>query len=227
MTTKVLLIVTSHDKLGDAGRKTGIYLPEFFYLYTILLQSHYMVDVASPNGKKAPIDPSSICEECMVYDTYLQDTRPLQDIDPKDYQAFVILGGHGAMWDLPYHKELQRILMSASIQQKIIAAIDHGSAALIGLKNIDGTPLIKGKKVTGFSNDEEAELRLSSVMPFLLEDKLKDAGALYSCAPKWHSHIIIDGHLVTGQNPASAHGVGEAVCKMIIRSEVQTTKVMS
>jgi putative intracellular protease/amidase len=215
MSTNVLLIGTSHGKLGDTGRDTGIYLPDLFHVCAVFLQSHCTVHVASPEGMEVPIDPGSICEEYMAYSTYVQNTQPLQSIDPEEFCAFVVLGGHGAMWDLPHHEELQRIFSNAHAQRKIIATICHGSAALIGLKNGDGTPFVQGKRLTGSSNSEEEALGLSNVMPFLLEDVLKHAGALYSCNPKWHPHIIIDGNLVTGQNPASALTLSETVYKML------------
>jgi putative intracellular protease/amidase len=211
MKKKILLIVTGHYTLGDTGRATGLSLPTLALPYEVFLQAGYQVAVASPQGGPAPLDPQSILEELKPYMLFTQQTLPLHSIMPEAYDAFFVVGGHGVMWDLPEHPALQHLLPSAFDKGKVIAAVCHGPAALVHLKQPDGHLLLKGKKVTGFSNHEEAAIGLAQIVPFLLEDTLQATGAVYSCVSNGQAHVVIDGHLVTGQNPASARGVGEAV----------------
>ncbi len=211
MTQKILFLVTSHSDLGDTGQPTGLYLPEFAHPYEAFSKSGYSIEVASPHGGSAPIDPKSTSEELALYTRYVQQTIPLKDIDPKEYDAFFVVGGHGVMWDLPNNLDVQRILVSAFEQGKILAAVCHGPAALVNLCLSNGHSLLQGRQVTGFSNNEEATIGLTHVMPFLLEDALKKAGADYTCMSNWQAHVVIDGQLITGQNPASALEISQAV----------------
>ena len=215
MSKNVLLIVTSHAQLGDTGRQTGLYLSEFAHPYEVFSQAGFGITVASPQGGDAPVDPKSLSDELQPYVQYTRNTLPLNQIRPEKFDAFFVVGGHGTMWDLPGNADLQRILPLAYSQGKALAAVCHGPAALVRLKNPDGGFLIQGKRVAGFSNAEEHAAQLSQVMPFLLEDELKRAGGLYQEAPVWQAKVAIDGQLVTGQNPASARGVAEAIVELV------------
>jgi putative intracellular protease/amidase len=215
MSKHVLLIVTSHAQLGETGRQTGLYLSEFAHPYAIFSQAGFEITVASPQGGDAPIDPKSLSTELQSYVPYTRNTVPLHQISTDHFDAFFVVGGHGTMWDLPENADLQRIMPLAHSQGKAIAAVCHGPAALVRLKNSDGRSLIQGKRVAGFSNDEEHAAQLSQVMPFLLEDELKRAGGLYQKAPNWQVNVVRDGHLVTGQNPASASGVAEVIVEIV------------
>lgn len=209
--TKILLIVTSHRDLGNTGQSTGSYLPELAYSYQAFTRAGYSVQVASPLGGEAPIDPKSISEELALYRRHVQQTAALQDIDPNEYDAFFVVGGHGVMWDLPNNPDVERILVSGFEQGKILAAVCHGPAALVNLHLSNDRSLLQGRQITGFSNNEEATIGLTDVVPFLLEDALKQAGAYYISSPNWQSHVVVDGQLITGQNPASALPTSQAV----------------
>lgn len=215
MAKRILMIVTSNDRMGDAGPRTGLYLPELAHPYEVLTQAGCLVDVASPHGGAAPIDPKSLSDDLLSYVPLTENTLRLADVDPATYDAYLVVGGHGGMWDLPDNAQLQRLLPLAYQAGKVIAAVCHGPAALTLLKKQNGTPLIEGTRVTGFTNDEEEAAGLTKTMPFLLEDALKRAGAKYLKAANWQAHVVVDGTIVTGQNPASARGVGEAIARLI------------
>ncbi len=215
MSKKILMIVTSHATLGDTGKPTGLYLPELVHPYEVFIKAGFDVKVASPLGGKAPVAPESVSEELKKYLPLVNNTMPLARINPHDYDAFFTVGGHGTMWDLPGNADLQRILPLAYAQEKIVAAVCHGPAALVGLKNSDGQPMIHNKRVTGFTNDEEAAAGLSAAMPFLLETELKNNGGTFVHANNWAVNVVVDGTLVTGQNPASAKGVAEEMVSLL------------
>lgn len=215
MTKKILIIVTSHASLGDTGKATGLYLPELAHPYEVFVAAGCQVTVASPLGGEAPVAPESISEELKPYLELVENTTVLDQISPGDYDAYFVVGGHGTMWDLPHNNELQRILAEAYTQGRILAAVCHGPAALVGLKDVSGQALVKNKKVTSFTNDEEDASGFAQVMPFLLEDALLRAGAQFIKADNWQANVVIDGKLVTGQNPASARGVGVAVISLL------------
>lgn len=209
---KILLLVTGRAALGETGQATGTYLPELAQSYEVFMQAGYQVEIASPQGGVAPLDPGSASPELSPYLPLLQATRAFRQIRVEAYEAFFLVGGHGTMWDFPSDLTLQARLSSAWQQHKVLAAVCHGVAGLLPLTAADGRPLLEGKQITGFSNREEESLGLEKVVPFLLEDALRARGAHYSCAPLWQPHVIRDGNLITGQNPASTQGVAEAVC---------------
>lgn len=215
MSERILFIVTSHNKLGDTHRLTGLYLPELAHPCEIFNQMGYRVAVASPAGGDAPIDPQSFSDELAEYVSLTEGTIPLEQIDPNDYDVFFVVGGHGTVWDLPDNPELQRILPEAYARGKVIAAVCHGPASLVNLKTQSGEYLLDGKEVTGFTNAEEEAVKLTSVMPFLLEDALKRAGGKYTSKPNWQVNAVADERLVTGQNPASAKQVAREVVQIL------------
>ncbi len=217
---KVLFIVTGHDRLGEGSRATGLYLPEFAYPFRQFAQAGYDLEVASPRGGSAPIDPKSLTEESVPFAHYVRNTIAFSDVMHQVYDVYFIVGGHGSLWDLAGNRELEHILSTAYAQGKVIAAVGHGTAALAQLNNQYGCALVQGKRVTGTTSSEESAIGLIQVVPLSPEESLKNAGAVYSCGPIWESYVVVDGHLVTGQNPASARGVGEAVIQLLSRIEV-------
>jgi len=221
MKQKILMIVTSHNILGNTGKPTGFYLSELAHPYEALVDAGCEITVASPKGGDAPIDPTSITPELEKFTPLAKNTRALHTIKPEDYDAYLVVGGHGTMWDLASNVELNRILPVAFLQGKVVAAVCHGPVALTHLKNPDGTFMIRNKEVTGFTNEEEYAAGLTKVMPFLLEDELIKAGATYLKKPNWTANVVVDGTLVTGQNPASAKGVGEAIVNLLCVEEVK------
>jgi putative intracellular protease/amidase len=211
----ILMLVTGHETLGETGKATGTYLPELTHPYEVFVQAGYQVEVASPQGGQAPYDPASLSEVLLPSLPLLKNTLAFDDIQIENYDAFFLVGGHGVMWDLPEHPALIALLQHAWEQGKILSAVCHGPAGLLHLTTSEGRALLDGKQVTGFSNEEEAAMGLSQVMPFLLEDALRHCGGRYASAPAWQSHVVQDGQLVTGQNPASARGVAQAVCDLL------------
>jgi len=219
---KILMLVTSHAALGDTGKATGVYLPELADAHQIFEQAGHQVEVASPQGGQAPVDPGGLTENLLPTLRLLEHTLPFHQIRAGEYNAYMLVGGHGVMWDFPTDHTLATLLEEVWNNGGILAAVCHGSAGLLSLTTADGYPLVEGKQVTGFSNVEEEALGLSQVVPFLLEDALKRRGAHYSSAPTWQAHLEMDGNLITGQNPASARKVAEAVCVRLRFLPLQT-----
>ncbi len=218
----VLFVLTSHDKLGDTGKKTGFWIEEFAAPYYTLLDKGVEITVATPKGGKAPIDPSSDTEDAQTEDTkrFKQDdaaqkvintTKKLSEVSAEDFDAVFYPGGHGPLWDLADNKTSVALIETFNQQDKPIAFVCHAPAALKNVKDASGEPLIKGKKVTGFTNSEEEAVQLTEVVPFLVEDMLKQNGGIYSKAADWNVHVLTDGNLITGQNPASSEKVAETL----------------
>lgn len=210
---KALIVVTSHAELGDTGKATGWYLPEVTHAYYPLKAAGYQIDFASPKGGSAPMDEGSYDMDDELNRRFVQEgilnrlktTLPIKNVKAKDYGLIFFAGGHGTMWDFANSPDLNRVTAEIYENGGIVAAVCHGPAALTNVKLSNGKYLVDGKKVAAFSNDEEEAAGLTKVMPFLLESKLKDRGAKYSKAPLWQKHVVTDGRLVTGQNPASAN----------------------
>lgn len=219
---RVLFVVTSHDRLGETGRKTGFYLPEVAHPYAVLTKAGFSIDIVSPKGGAAPIDgidPKDAVSVAFLSDpatrTKVDRTLRPEEIDPSRYDAIFFAGGHGTMWDFPNDRRLAKIAASISDRGGVVAAVCHGPAGLINIKLRDGTFLVSGKKVAAFTNAEEAAAGLSSVVPFPLETKLTERGALVQKGEDWKPNIVVDGKLVTGQNPASAEGVAKAMAAIL------------
>tara|TARA_R110000868_G_C10943380_1_gene767270 strand:+ start:2077 stop:2859 length:783 start_codon:yes stop_codon:yes gene_type:complete len=222
----ILFVLTSHDKLGDTGKKTGFWVEEFANPYYTLLDKGATITLATPKGGKAPIDPSSDTPNTSTEATErfkkdeaaqqkINSTVVLSEIKPDDYDAVFYPGGHGPLWDLAEDKISIHLIETFNKQQKPIAFVCHAPAALKAVKNEDGTPIVKGKKVTGFSNTEEEAVQLTNVVPFLVEDMLKENGGIYSRGDDWSAYAIQDGNLITGQNPASSELVANKLLEIL------------
>lgn len=212
---KILFVLTSHDTLGNTGKKTGFWVEEFASPYYTLLDNGAKITIATPKGGAAPIDPSSDSPEAATdatkrFDTdakakeRIANTEILADMNPNDFDAVFYPGGHGPLWDLANDATSIKLIETFNRQDKPIAFVCHAPAALKDVKNADGNPLVKGKKVTGFTNTEEAAVQLTDVVPFLVEDMLNDNGGIYSKKGDWEAYVVQDGNLITGQNPASS-----------------------
>ncbi|WP_221411453.1 type 1 glutamine amidotransferase domain-containing protein [Rheinheimera tangshanensis] len=221
---KVLIVVTSHSQMGTSNEKTGYWLGEVTHPYKELADAGIEVDIASTAGGKAPVDERSLAEADATnqwfmanskHKTKLQQTLKLADLKASDYKAVLFAGGHGTMWDFPQDKALQRFAADLYQNNGIVAAVCHGPAALLNIKLADGSYLIAGKQVTGFSNTEEEQVKLAQVVPFSLQDQLTLRGAHFSAAANWQSKVLVDQRLVTGQNPQSAAAVGQALVRLL------------
>ncbi|MDB4292616.1 type 1 glutamine amidotransferase domain-containing protein [Maribacter sp.] len=223
---KILFVLTSHDTLGDTGKKTGFWIEEFANPYYTLLDKGATITLATPKGGKAPIDPSSDTPDNQTEDTErfkkdeaaqkkINETHKLTDVRAQDYDAVFYPGGHGPLWDLANDKTSIQLIETCNKQQKPIAFVCHAPAALKNVKNADGDVLVKGKMVTGFTNTEEEAVQLTDVVPFLVEDMLIENGGIYSKKGDWESYAITDGNLITGQNPASSGLVAEKLVELI------------
>jgi putative intracellular protease/amidase len=211
MTNSVLFALTSHDKLGDTGRHTGAYAPEMAHPAQVFTAAGWALDFVSVAGGQPPLDgikPDDAVTQSFLADpdivTRLASTRTADQLDPAAYQAIFFVGGHGTMWDFPDCAELAELAASIHAHGGVVAAVCHGPAGLLGIKNPDGTPLVSGKTVSSFTNEEEAAVGLDTTVPFLLETALVGLGAKHQKAADFTEFAVADGRLVTGQNPASA-----------------------
>lgn len=221
---KILIVLTSHTKLGNTGKKTGFWLPELTHPYYEFTKAGYTVDIASIAGGIAPVDNKSFEEYDAYNQIFLDDATlmakvirsiPIADIDHSQYKAVVFAGGSGPMWDFPNNKDITRISKAIYENQGVVSALCHGNAALVNITLSDGSLLIKGKRVAAFTNEEEASLGTTDVVPFLLQDKLIERGAIHVYGKPWQENVITDGRLVTGQNPASAHKAAQKVIALL------------
>ena len=222
----LLIVLTSHDQLGETGDKTGFWLEEFTTPYYVFLDAGVQITLASPNGGKPPIDPRSLAEEAQTQSTrrFMQDdkanqslatTVKLSDVNAEEFDAVFYPGGHGPLWELVNNKDSIRLIESFWAQGKPVSAVCHAPAVLLNARDPQGDLIIRDKKVTGFTNSEEAAIGLTDKVPFLLESELIKNGGIYSSADDFMPHIKIDGNLITGQNPASAEGVATALLDMM------------
>ncbi len=219
---KILIILTSHDALGNTGRKTGFWLEEFAAPYYAFLDAGADITLASPAGGQPPIDPKSDDADAQTDATrrfrqdeeaqrHLAATHRLAEMQAADYDAVFYPGGHGPLWDLAEDKKSIALIETFLAGGKIVSAVCHAPGVLRHVKSSDGTPLVQGRIVTGFTNSEEAAVQLTDVVPFLVEDELTKLGARFSRGPDWQSYVVSDGLLITGQNPASSVAVAEEV----------------
>lgn len=223
----VLMVLTSHDALGDTGKKTGFWLEEFAAPYYVLSDAGAKITLASPQGGQPPLDPSSDAPDAQTDDTRrfkgdaaaraaLAVTVKLASLDMNAFDAVFYPGGHGPLWDLAEEPASIHLLEYFAAGGRPIAAVCHAPAIFRHTKVANGKPLVSGRNVTGFANTEEAAAGLTEVVPFLVEDMLVKNGGIYSKRADWASHVVVDGNLVTGQNPASSKGAAEALLKLLI-----------
>jgi len=223
---KILVVLTSHDQLGNTGKKTGFWLEELAAPYYALLDAGAAITLASPKGGQPPLDPKSADPSAATDDTrrfdadpaaraLLAHTRKLADVDIAAFDGVFYPGGHGPLWDLA-EDPMSRALIEATIAAgKPVALVCHAPGVLRHVQTADGNPLVRDKHVTGFSNSEEAAVGLTDVVPFLVEDMLKANGGVYSSTTDWGVHVVRDGLLITGQNPASSRQAAEALIQAI------------
>jgi len=223
---KILFVLTSHDQLGDTGKKTGFWVEEFAAPYYFFKDKGASITLVSPKGGQPPIDPSSQGEDFQTPATVrfnndeatqevLANTARLSTVDPVDYDAVFYPGGHGPLWDLAEDKDSIALIESFYKSGKPVSAVCHAPAVFRHTKGADGQPLVKGKKVTGFTNSEEEAVQLTDVVPFLVEDMLKANGGEYSKGEDWAPYAVEDGLLITGQNPASSELVAERLLEKL------------
>ena len=223
---KILIVLTSHDRLGDTGKKTGFWLEEFAAPYYLLKDAGAEITLASPKGGQPPLDPKSNVPENQTDLTRrfladpaaqaeLANTKKLADLSANEFDALFFPGGHGPMWDLSDNAKSVALIEGFVKADKPVAAVCHAPIALVNARGKDGEFLVKGKRVTGFTNEEEDAVGLTEVVPFLVENVLRERGALYSKAANWVPYVQVDGKLVTGQNPASSGPVAEALLKLL------------
>ncbi len=212
------MVVTNHAGIHE-GKQTGIWLSEFAEAYLGFTAEGYEVTVASPLGGKGPIDPGSVDDntpkEILDAAAHLENTLKLQEVSAAHFDAIFLPGGHGTMFDLPKNAQLQELLREFFEAGKIVAAVCHGPAGLVGATLSSGQPLVAGKRVNAFTDREEADTGLGSSLPFLLERKLRELGAIFVAAPNWSEHYEVDGNLITGQNPQSTVAVTKAVIEKL------------
>ncbi|RUO33658.1 type 1 glutamine amidotransferase domain-containing protein [Aliidiomarina soli] len=223
---KILVVLTSHDRLGDTGEKTGFWLEELAAPYYVFKDAGADVTLASPAGGQPPLDPKSDDESAQTAATerFRQDdeankqlaaTLALSQVDAADFDAVFYPGGHGPLWDLATDTTSINLLEAFARADKPLALVCHAPGALVKVRDADGQPLVAGRRVTGFSNSEEDAVGLTEVVPFLLEDEFKRLGGLYEKGPDWEPLAVTDGYLVTGQNPASSKATATALLKLL------------
>lgn len=223
---KILMVLTSHQDLGNTGEKTGFWVEEFAAPYYAFIDADVEVTLASPAGGQPPIDPKSELEDFQTAATkrfdadteaqqQLATTLKLGDVSTQEFDAVFYPGGHGPLWDLTDNTHSISLIESFIASNKPVAAVCHASAVLLNAKTSDGEPLVKGKAVTGFSNSEEDAVQLTDIVPFLLEDELKKQGAEYQKVSDWNSFVVHDGLIVTGQNPASSESAAEKLLVLL------------
>jgi putative intracellular protease/amidase len=219
---KILMVLTSHSTLGNTGSKTGFWLEEFAAPYYVFKDAGCEITLASPHGGQPPLDPKSETADSQTAATArfnadaeartaLAHTKILRDIDADEYDALFYPGGHGPLWDLAEDRISIVLIETMYGQGKPVGAVCHAPGVLRHAKAPDGSLLVRGKQVTGFSNSEEAAVGLTEIVPFLVEDELQKCGGIYSKGPDWQPHTIISGNLITGQNPASSEAAAKAV----------------
>lgn len=223
---KILMVLTSHDQLGDTGQKTGFWLEEFAAPYYALKDAGAEIVIASPKGRQPPLDPKSDAEDAQTDDTRrfrndpdaqqaLASTHRLADMKAEDFDAVFYPGGHGPLWDLAEDPASIGLIEAFAGAGKPTGFVCHAPGVLKDVKGPDGAPLVKGRAVTGFTNSEEEAVGLTEVVPFLVEDMLKANGGRYSQGADWSSHVLTDGGLVTGQNPASSREAANALLGLL------------
>lgn len=224
---KVLIVATSHDRLGETGEKTGFYWEELAAPYWVFVDAGCEVEIASMAGGEPAADPKSVSREgqrVAAVERFTADpaamaklagAKAVAAVDPVGFDAVFLAGGHGAMWDMPDHPALGRLIGAIHGQNGVVAAVCHGPAGLVGPKAPDGSPLVAGKRVAGFTDEEERMVGLTQVVPFLLESRMRELGAFPEPGPAFQPKAVRDGRLVTGQNPMSSDAAAGLVLEAL------------
>lgn len=221
MKYKALIVVTGHSQLGDTGEETGWHLSEVSHVYWPLINAGFAVEFASPSGGEALIDQESIKLDDPENKSFIDKlkianalkTMALREVNPDQYQVIYFAGGHGTMWDFPDNPNIDEITRSIYEKGGIVAAVCHGPAALTSVKLTDGEYLIKDKKINSFTDEEERAVGKENVVPFLLETRLRERGAIFEGGSNFSEKVVIDGRIITGQNPQSASALGREIVK--------------
>lgn len=223
---KIVMVLTSHDQLGNSGKKTGFWLEEFAAPYYVFKDAGAEITLASPLGGQPPLDPKSDAPDAQTEatkrfsqdtaaQTALANTLKLSSLSAEAYDAVFYPGGHGPLWDLSEDSDSIALIEALYAAGKPVAAVCHAPGVLRHAKAPDGSPLVQNKSVTGFANTEEAAVGLTEVVPFLVEDELKKNGGNYSKTENWQPYVVSDGNLITGQNPASSEAAAQAVLQQL------------
>lgn len=229
---KVLIVLTSHDTLGNTGEKTGFWLEELAAPYYVFIDAGAEITLASPKGGQPPLDPKSSEPDFQTDDTRrfesdpvaqsaLADTVKLADISQADFDTVFYPGGHGPLWDLTEDRDSIALIEAFSAADKPIALVCHAPGVLRHVKSQDGKPFVSGKTVTGFTNSEEDAMQLTDIVPYLVEDMIKQNGGAFSNGEDWGSHVVQDGLLITGQNPGSS---SEAARTLVAATKIRATE---
>ena len=223
---KILMVLTSHEDLGDTGEKTGFWLEEFAAPYYVLRDAGAEITLASPKGGQPPLDPKSDAADAQTDATRrfkkdadaqkaLGATQKLSEVTDDGYDAIFYPGGHGPLWDLANDADSKRLIEAFVADDRPVGAVCHAPAVFRHTQSTDGKPLVSGRRVTGFTNTEEAAVGLTDVVPFLVEDMLESNGGIYEKGADWGSHVVVDGQLITGQNPASSEEAARELLKLL------------
>ncbi len=223
---KILIVLTSHSKLGNTDGKTGFWIEEFATPYYIFHEAGAQITLASPKGGQPPIDPKSDAPENQTQATirYKKDsvllglianTLKIEEIDSDNFDAIFFPGGHGPLWDLTTDEDSISLIEEFWDAKKPVVSVCHAPSVLLNVKDENGIFLVKGKKITGFSNTEEVAVKLDKIVPFMLEDELKNKGGIYSKKDDWTSYVVTDGLLITGQNPQSSEAVAKELLAVL------------
>lgn len=219
---KILFVLTSHDRKGNTGQATGFYLPEAAHPWAVLQAAGFDIDFISTRGGQPPMEGADAADAASR--RFLEDrkvmekignTRTPAQVQGADYSAILFVGGHGTMWDFPGDGALAQVAASIYEAGGVVGAVCHGPAALVNLRLSNGDYLVGGKRVAAFTDDEERAVGLDAIVPFLLATTLQARGAIHVAAANWQANVIVDGRLVTGQNPASAEGVGREMASLL------------
>jgi putative intracellular protease/amidase len=228
MKKKVLFVLTSHGVKGSTGQPTGYYLSEVSHPWQVLHQAGYEIDFVSPQGGAAPVDGLNLADatnkafwEDSIYRYKVEHTLRPAEVKPEAYMAIHYAGGHGTMWDFADNTELAAIAATIYENGGVVSAVCHGPAGLVNIKLKNGQYLVEGKKVNAFTNEEEVAVGLDKIVPFLLESKLIERGAIFEKSGLWQEKVVVDSRLVTGQNPASAHQVGVETLRLLETAVLQ------
>ena len=222
----ILMVLTSHDQLGDTGKKTGFWLEEFAAPYYVFKDAGVDITVVSPRGGQPPLDPKSDAADAQTDATrrfkadsaaqaVLSHTGKLSGVSAASFDALFYPGGHGPLWDLAEDADSIKLIEAMAAADKTVSAVCHAPGVFRHPKAADGSPLVKGKRVTGFTNTEEAAVELTHIVPFLVEDMLVKNGGVYSKGADWKPYVVTDGKLITGQNPASSEAAAKAVVEQL------------